>query len=333
MRFYEKVARTLVAIPVFLLVLLCVSCVETKAPSPMIKVAGGSVDGVYSDLARTLARVVNDNQATLGMQAESVRSEGSDANIDSVIAGDVQFGIAQADDQFNAVNGLGEWANKGPQADLRSVVSIYSEIVTLVAGGDSGITSIEDLQGKRVDIGLVGSGSRQNAIDALEAAGLDWQKDIELIEMNADDRLAAFMKGELDAFFFTVGHPNTEVKFATFSVRGARLISLSGIDSLVVDKTYYSGQTIALGSYPRALNESSTQTVGVRATLVTSANVSDEIVYSFVKNAFESSEKFQVYFPEFADLRSGDILEGLTAPLHPGAAKYFREVGIIEPSE
>jgi TRAP transporter TAXI family solute receptor len=332
MRVTEKAARTLMAIPALLLVLLCVSCAEPKAPQPTsVKIAAGAPAGVYDDLVRNIARIVNEHEVSTGIRLESVTSAGSMANINAVTAGDVQFGIAQTDDQFNAVNGLGAWADKGAQEDLRSVTGIYYELVTLMAGGDSDIRSVADLQGKRVDIGLAGSGTRQNAIDALEAAGLDWQKDIRLSEINLDDRLTAFMHGELDAFFFTVGHPSLEVKFATASVRGARLISLEGIDSLLVEHPYYSVQTIPLGRYPRALNEASAQTVGVRATLVTSANVPDEVVYEVTKTAFENAEKFPQYYPAFAELRSGDILEGLAAPLHPGALKYFQEAGISVP--
>ncbi len=330
MRVTEKFVRTLILIPALLLALLCVSCSESKAPTT-IKIGAGTSAGIYDDFARTLVRIINEHQASTGIRLEKLSSIGSVANIDAVSAGDVQFGIAQADDVYNAINGLGAWADKGPQDDLYSIAGIYTEVITLVAGGDSAIRSITDLRGKRVDIGLAGSGTRQNAIDALEAAGMDWQKDIQLSEMNLDNRLAAFMQGELDAFFFTVGHPSTEVKFATFSLRGARLISLEGIDSLLVENPYYSIQTIPLGRYPRALNEASTRTVGVRATLLTSANVPDDIVYAVTKTAFENAEKFPLYFPEYAELRSGDILEGLTAPLHPGELKYFKEAGISVP--
>jgi len=331
MRVAKKAARTLIAIPALLLVLLCVSCAETESPLTSVKVGAGTPAGIYDDLVRALARILNQHQASTGIRLESVASLGSVANVNAVAAGDVQFGVAQADDLFNAVNGLGEWADKGAQEDLRSVVGIYSEVVTLVAGGGSGVLSVADLQGKRVDIGLAGSGTRQNAIDALEAAGLNWQEDIQLSEMNLDDRLAAFLQGELDAFFFTVGHPSKEIKFATFARGGARLISLAGIDSLLVANPYYSSQAIPLGRYPRALNEASARTVGVRATLFTSANVSDDVVYAVTKTAFENAEKFPEYFPAFAELRSGDILEGLAAPLHPGAVKYFKEAGISIP--
>jgi len=336
MRVTEKAARKLVAIPVLLLVLFSVACTDTdtQAPAKTIKIGAGAPAGVYDDLGRNIARIVNEHEASTGIRLESLTSKGSIANINALATGDVQLGIAQADDQYNAVNGLGEWADAGPQEDLRSIVGVYYELVTLVAGGDSGIFTVADLKGKRVDIGLAGSGTRQNAIDALEAAGLDWQKDIQLSEMNLDDRLAAFMKGELDAFFFTVGHPSLEVKFATFAARGVRLISLTGIDSLLVKHPYYSNQTIPLGSYPRALNETSTQTLGVRATLLTSAKVPEDVIYEVTKTAFENADKFRDYFPAFAELRKGDtnIMDGLTAPLHPGALRYFKEAGISVPA-
>lgn len=329
----QNLAKAFTQISALTLVLLTVSCSEPAAPVLTIKVGSGTPAGIYDDLARTFARIVNEHEATTGIHIENISSAGSVANINSVIAGEYQFGIAQADDQFNAVNGLGEWADAGPQEDLRSIVAIYSELVTLVAAGDSGILSISDLRGKKVDLGLAGSGTRQNAIDALEAAGIDWQADLQLSELGPDDRLAAFLNEELDAFFFTVGHPSTEIKFATFARRGARLISLDNIDTLLTEHSYYANQTIPLGSYPRALNEASTRTVGVRAVMLTSANVPDDVVYAVTKTAFENSEKFPQYFPAFAELRSGDILEGLEAPLHPGALRYLQEAGIGLPQE
>jgi TRAP transporter TAXI family solute receptor len=340
MRIAEKASKSLLVIPALMLALLSASCTETDTQSPptqqaptIVKVGAGAPAGIYDDLVRNITRIVNEHEETTGIELESVTSAGSIANLNALAAGEIQFGIAQADDQFNAVNGLGKWSASGPQQDLRSIAGIYYELVTLVAGGDSGILTVADLKGKRVDIGLPGTGTRQNAIDALKAAGIDWQTDIQISEMDVDDRLTAFMQGELDAFFFTIGHPSLEVKFATFSQRQARLISLDGIDNLITEFPYYSIQAIPLGRYPRALNKESTQTVGVRATFVTSANVPDDVVYKVTKTAFENAEKFRVYFPEFAELRGGDkdIFAGLTAPIHPGALRYFEEAGISTP--
>lgn len=309
-----------------LLALMCVSCAKPELPT--YSVGSGSPAGVYEDLARTLARVVNERQELNGFQLQQKASAGSVANINALLAGEVQFGLAQADDQFQAVSGVGEWAGQGPQGDLRAMFSSYAEAVTLVAGADTDIRSVDDLRGKIVDIGSLGSGSRQNAIDALGAAGIDWQNDVQVQQGSLEERLSKFMKGELDAFFFTVGHPNRDLELATFSVRGARLIPLTNVDSLVSTNPYYSSIHIPLGLYPKADNISSVETIGVRATLLTSAYVADEVVYAVTKAIFENTEEFRRFHPELSGLRSEGAREGLTAPIHPGALRYFQEAGI-----
>jgi TRAP transporter TAXI family solute receptor len=322
----KQTTKAFLSLQALLLALLCVSC--AKPDLPAYSVGSGSPAGVYEDLARTLARVVNERQELNGFHLQQKSSAGSVANINALIAGEVQFGIAQADDQFQAVAGVGEWQGQGPQGDLRAMFSSYAEAVTLVVGADTDIRSVDDLRGKIVDIGSSGSGSRQNAIDALGAAGIDWQSDLQAQQGSLEERLSKFMKGELDAFFFTVGHPNRDLELATFSVRGARLIPLTNIDSLVSTNPYYSSLFIPLGLYPKADNSSSVETIGVRATLLTSANVADEVVYAVTKAIFENTEEFQRFHPELTGLRKEGVREGLTAPIHPGALRYFQEAGI-----
>ena len=307
------------------LVLLLASCAQEEIP--LIGIGTGGIEGRYRDVGFALARVVNENRLINGFQLNGEISTGSIANIDAISAGDIGFGIAQSDDQYQAVKGLGEWESRGPQEDLRAVFSIYTESVALVAGADSDIRSINDLNGKLVDIGSTGSGTRQNAIDALHAAGIDWETDIQAHEGDLDTRLAKFMKGELDAFFFTAGHPNKEIKFATFSVRGVRLIPLANIDRLISASPYYFETLIPVSIYPMAGNEIDIETIGMNATLLTSAKVSEDIVYAVTKAAFENLESLA----DFDALRDDKFLEGLMAPIHPGALKYYREVGLQIP--
>jgi len=191
---------------------------------------------------------------------------------------------------------------------------------------------MEDLKGKLVDIGAPGSGTQSNAIDGLRGAGIDWQKDIEVSQATLDDRLAMFMRGDIDAFFYTVGHPNTEIKFATFSVRGARIIPLNDVDSLIDSNPFYSRVLIPSGTYPMANPDVDIETIGVYATLLTSAQVSEDVVYAITKAVFENVESSTDLRPEFGALLSDQFSKGLTAPMHPGAAKYYREVGISTPS-
>jgi len=312
------------------LALLITSCSQEDSRS--FTIATGASGGNYERAGRVIARIVNKSQEAHGFQLHDNISSGSASNIDAIVAGNNEFGIAQADDQHRALNGLGEWKEKGPQTNLRSVFSLYTESVTLVAGGDSGIRSIDDLKGRRVDIGLSGSGTRQNAIDALDAAGIDWKTDLEVHEEMLDDRLAMFMHSDLDAFFYTVGHPNSDMKLATFSVRGARFIPLVNIEKILSTYPYYSKSYIPIQQYPLADNEKDVETIGVRAMLLTSAGVSEEIVYDITKAVFDDAELLSEKKLVLKTFGKENMLEGMTAPIHPGALKYYQEVGIQVPS-
>jgi TRAP transporter TAXI family solute receptor len=185
-------ARAAGIIPAILLALLCTACAQPETPAASIKIGSGALNGIYDNIARSFARVVNDEPDN-GLQFANVTTSGSVENINALSNGDIQFGIAQADQLFNAVNGQGQWTGTGPKDELRSILGIYTESVTLVAGGNSGIRSIDDLKGKRVAIGLDGSGTQQNAIDVLTAAGINWQMDIQIQKLDLGDQLDAFI--------------------------------------------------------------------------------------------------------------------------------------------
>ena len=140
------------------------------------------------------------------------------------------------------------------------------------------------------------------------------------------------MHSELDAFFHTVGHPSRDIKFATYSVRGARLIPLANIEKIVSKNLYYSEVLIPMALYPRADNKKDVKTVGVKATLLTSAKVSDEIVYAVTKAVFDDLESLGKYNPVLQTVIKENMLEGLTSPVHPGALRYYKEIGLQVPS-
>ena len=314
----------------FMLALLAVSCAKEEAPSFFI--GTGGLAGNYHSVGSALRRILVNDPATSELQFDERTSSGSVSNINAITQGEIQFGIAQADHQYQAVNGLDEWSDGGSQTELRAIFSLYADAVTLVAGADTDIRSMEDLIGKRVDIGTPGSGTRSNAIDGLHAAGIDWEMDIEVSQASLDDRLTMFMRGEIDAFFYTVGHPNKEIKFATFSVRGARIIPLDNIDFLIGSSPFYSRVSIPSETYPMARHDVDIETIGVYATLLTSAQVSEDVVYAVTKAVFENVESSTDFRSEFGALLSGQYSKGLTAPMHPGAVRYYREVGINIPS-
>ena len=240
----------------------------------------------------------------------------------------MEFGIVQSDRQYQAVQGIAEWQDKGPQEDLRAVFSIHPESVTLVAAVDSGAKDIRDLKGKTVNIGNPGSGQRQNSIDALEAVGIDVEKDIHAEGVKASEAPGLLQDGRIDAFFYTVGHPNGAIKEATSGARKVRFLSISGIDSLLAKYPYYAKSTIPISQYPGAENDKDVETFGVKATLVTSAKVPDDVVYAITKEVFENLETFKKLHPAYSQLTRESMLEGLSAPIHPGAMKYYKEAGL-----
>jgi len=291
---------------------------------------GGSL-GNYYPTGRAIARIVNKKKEAHGFRLQEKETPGSVFNIDAIMAGDIEFGIAQADRQYQAVNGLAEWKGRGPQKDLRAVFSLYTESVTLVATRDSDIRTIQDLRGKRVDIGHPGSGIRQNSIDALAAAGIDWKKDIIVYGEKPDDRADMYLHGQLDAFFHTVGHPSTGIRFAENSVPGARFIPLVNIEKLLSKYPYYSKSIIPIELYPLADNKENVETFGVKATFVTSSKIPDDVVYTITKAIFDDFESFGKYDLVLKTFSKGSALEGLTAPIHTGALRYYREIGLQLP--
>jgi TRAP transporter TAXI family solute receptor len=174
--------------------------------------------------------MVNKKRKEYGIRATVESTGGSVFNINAIMSGDLEFGVAQSDRQYQAVQGIEDWKDKGPQKDLRAVFSIHPETVDLIAAVDANINSLEDLKGKRVNIGNVGSGYRQNAIDALEANGLDWEKDFNAESLKAAEAPGLIQDGRIDAAFYTVGHPSGYYKEATSGVRKVKFVPIEKVD-------------------------------------------------------------------------------------------------------
>lgn len=293
-----------------------------------VTIGTGGMTGLYYPTGGRIAEMVNAKQAEYGIRCTVESTGGSVFNVNAIMGGDMEFGIAQSDRQFQAVKGLAEWKDRGPQEDLRAVFSIHPESVTLVVAVDAGINKLEDLKGKRVNIGNPGSGQRQNAIDALEAAGIDFGKDLQAEHVKASDAPGLLQDNRIDAFFYTVGHPSGAIKEATAGVRKVLIVPLVDTEKLLAKHPYYASAVIPIRHYPSAKNEEDVPTFGVKATLVTSAKVPEDVVYAVTKEVFENLEEFRKVHPAYEGLTRESMLEGLSAPIHPGAMRYFREVGL-----
>ncbi|MCP4298335.1 MAG: TAXI family TRAP transporter solute-binding subunit [Proteobacteria bacterium] len=292
-----------------------------------ITVGTGSVHGVYYPTGAAIANIVNRNWKKNGFHLLAQASSGSVFNVDSIISGDQEIGIVQSDRGYQAWHGLKDWENQGNQSKLRSIFSLHSETVNLIVSDISGIRSCSDLAGKRVAVGNIGSGTRQNSLDALSTCGLNFN-DIIAEGTRVSERAPLLKTGRIDAFFYTVGHPSESIIEAISGRLKLRFIPFLNIQELIRQRPYYTSAEIPIDLYRNILNTKNIRTFGVKATLLTSEKVSESVIYAVTREVFENLEQFSTLHPALSRLEKNKMLEGLTAPLHPGAARYYNEVGL-----
>jgi len=303
----------------------------SSAKTTFVTIGTGGVTGVYYPTGGAIGKIVNQKRKEYNLRVTVESTGGSVFNVNAVMAGDLEFGIVQSDRQYQAWNGLKDWKDKGPQKKLRAICSFHPESVVLVAGDDTGIDSFMDLKGKHVNIGNPGSGQRGNSTDALAACGIDWEKDMHAEGLKADESAKFLQDGRIDAFFYTVGHPNGSIKEATSGRRKVHFVPIEGpcIDKLVDKWPYYAKAYIPIKFYPMASNKSNANTFAVKATFVTSTDVPDDVVYAITKELFDNLESFKKLHPAYEILTKESMLEALSAPIHPGAMKYYKEAGLM----
>lgn len=287
-------------------------------------IGGGSVTGVYYQVALHVCNLIN-KHSDGKYNCVGRPALGSVFNINAVNRGLLDFGVAQSDRNWQAYSGNADWKGK-PVTKLRSVFSMHPETVLLVTRQDTGIQSVSDLKGKRVNIGNPGSGQRGNAEDVLRIYGIDKDNDIQAEGLQQHDASRALVDRKIDAFFYTVGNPSAAIEEPANSTDISIIpIDSSGIKQFVSDKPYYVMTDIKPGTY-RGVDKPVT-TYAVKATVVTSADASDKMIYDVVKIVFEHLDELRAAHAAFKHLSPEEMLGGLSAPLHPGAIKYYKERG------
>ncbi|MEM8813644.1 MAG: TAXI family TRAP transporter solute-binding subunit [Pseudomonadota bacterium] len=308
------------------LVLFAASADGAGAQQQFISVGTGGVTGVYYPVGGAICRLVNKNRTRHGIRCSTESTGGSIYNINTLRGGELQFGLAQSDLQQQAVTGIAAFERQGPFDDLRSVFSLHSETVTILASKESGVTAFEDLKNRRVNIGNLGSGTRGTWNILEDALGISRDDLAEAVELPSADTGRALCDGTIDAYFWLAGHPSALI-LETVAACDAQLVGLSGeaVDKLIADNPIYRKTEIPRGLYN---NTGPIATVGVGATLVSSASVPDAIVYTLVKAVFANFREFRDLHPALSELRERDMVQDyLSAPLHPGAVRYYRERG------
>jgi len=300
-----------------------------QAQQKFITIGTGGVTGVYYAAGGAICRLVNKDRKAHGIRCSVESTGGSVFNINTIKAGELDMGVAQSDVHYNAAKGLAQF-KEGPFVELRSVFALHPEPVTVVARKEANIRSFADFKGKKFNVGNPGSGTRASLDELIGALG--WKiSDFALAsELKADEHGPALCDGKIDGFFYLVGHPSANIQDPTTSC-GAKLIPVTGpaVEKLVKEKPYYAKATIPAGLYPG--NAQATETYGVLATFVSSSKVPADTIYAVVKAVFDNFEEFKKLHPALVVLNPQNMVkDGLSSPLHDGAAKYYREKGWVK---
>ncbi|WP_413231698.1 TAXI family TRAP transporter solute-binding subunit [Marinobacter sp.] len=306
------------------------SMTASAAEQRFVTIGTGGVTGVYYPAGGAICRLVNMDRKEHGIRCSVESTGGSVYNLNAIRQGELDLAVAQSDWQYHAYNGSSTFEEDGANKDLRAVFSLHPEPFTVVASKGSNIGSFEDLAGKRVSVGNPGSGQRATAEVLMEAMGWGLDKFSLAAELKAAEQSQALCDGNIDAFFYTVGHPSGAIKEATTSCDSVLVnVDNEATQELVDDNPYYRVATIPGGMYRG--NDEDVTTFGVAATFVTSTDVPDDVVYEVVKAVFENFDSFKRLHPAFANLQKEEMVsDALSAPLHPGALKYYKEVGLID---
>jgi hypothetical protein len=333
MKRYFKSFGIFTVIAVFAAVgLLGIDGNQASAAMKFVTIGTGGITGVYYPTGGAIAKIVNTKKDEYNIRCTVEATGGSVFNVNAILKSDLDFGVVQSDRQYQAVNGLAEWKDSGPQKNLRAVFSIHPETFFIVASESSGIKTFTDLKGKRVAVGNPGSGQRQNFIDILTEYGMSHADFAKAEDLKPAESPKMLQDGRIDAFIYTVGNPAGMIKEATAGREKVRLIPIDDaqLTTLVKKYPYYVKAKIPVAFYEQAVNKEDVPTFAVNATFVTRADMPDDVVYAITKEVFDNLEDFKKLHEAFSGLNKQEMILGLSAPIHPGAMKYFKEAGLMK---
>ncbi|MCB2170019.1 MAG: TAXI family TRAP transporter solute-binding subunit [Deltaproteobacteria bacterium] len=326
-------SHAVTALLIIVIALALPASTNAATERPWATIGTGTLTGVYYGsghaIAKTLRRYAGDQKIDMSVK----ETEGSLENLEAVTSGQFYFGIVQSDIQYQAWHGTtaSPWEGK-PQKNLRAVFSLYTEAINLVALSRLDINTLKDLKSKhaKVNLGEPGSGQYINAKDLLMAVGIHPQDDVQEVHVSPPTALELFEGGDIDAFFFTAGHPAAQFHEVAGGKMLARFVTLDLEEKLLKDYPYYSRTFIPMKYYPGMDNKQDVATIGVKATVVASTDTPDWMVYGVVKAVVENMDYFKSQLLVFEGLNRAGMLEALSAPIHPGALKYYREAGLVQ---
>ncbi len=325
----------------------------SNAEKLVVSLGTGGITGVYYPTGGSICRIVNKPGAVHGIRCALEATDGSVSNINRVQEGVLDVGIAQSNWVYHSYNTSGSVTNIKQQnspenkaklgdysltpaieplssdSKLRTLLILYPEYFTLIVPRDSSIRSFDDIKGKRISMGTAGSSLRATMDDLLLKKGWTLSDFSLVLNLDASEQASAMCQGRIDVMIYTVGHPSAAAREATEDC-DSRLVEVQGpeIEQLLAQNSYYRWAKIP-GAIYRG-NIKSISTFGVNATLFTSTALSEETAYSLVKSLLENLAQFRTMHPAFTRLDPELMVKGpFAAPLHKGAIRYFKEIGLL----
>ena len=296
--------------------------------SAVLNMGTGDTTGSYYAFGNLLAAHMGD---AAGVTVDVVSTDGSAENIKGIESGLYQLGMAQADVMSYAWDGILSFAKDGEMKSFRAIGGLYEEALQIVTL-DENIKSVGDLRGKTVSIGAESSGVAFNAMNVLDVYDLRTGEDIQTVHLSFADSVAAMKEGKVDAVFIVSGAP-TNVVEDLIATENVHLVNIDAekVAKLQQQYPYYNEYVILSGTYT-GLDQDVT-TVSIQATMIVSADMSEEDVYNLTAGIYDNVESVSAILPRAIDMNVENGTTGISVPFHKGAAKYYAEHGFTVPVE
>ena len=312
-----------IAASVLFAVVLLAGCSKANAKKDYILATGGT-GGTYYPFGGAIANIWNTKIENMNVTAQATGA--SAENLRLINKGDAEFGTVQNDVMDYAFNGTDMFAGE-KLSNITTIGTLYPEVIQIAVSENSGINSIYDFKGKRISVGDAGSGVEFNAKQIMEGYGLTFN-DIKKSNLSFKESAEAIQNGTLDGCFITAGVPNAALQELAFSA-GLKLIPVSGNEAAtVMDKYgYYTATTIPGGTYKGS--DEDVPALAIKATLAVSASLDEDTVYEMTKALFENLQELGNAHAKGKEVSAASAVTGVSVPFHPGAVKYYKEIGLM----
>ncbi len=314
-----------------LVVLPALPVSPAAAADEFVTIGTGGITGVYYPVGGAICRLVNKDRKAHGIRCTVESTGASVFNVNAIRSGDLSMGIVQSDTQYYAYKGEGsdQFIKAGPDTKLRALFSLHAEAFTLVARDDANINNFKDLAGKRVNLGDPGSGNRSTM--ELLMKEYNWTPSVFKLatDLKPAEMAGALCDNKIDAYVYVVGHPNGSIKEAATTCK-SHVVNVTGpeVEAFMKKYPFYPPAEIPGGMYTGT--DQTVKTFGPRACLLASSDLPEETAYQIVKSVFSNLDEFKKLHPALETLTAEEMLTGNTAPFHPGAMRYFKEVGLMK---